>query len=62
VNRLPDLSLANVKELIRAVMPLPILTKEQATKKVITTLFLRTKDTASKIRKAQNVKSPKNLI
>lgn len=62
VNRLPDLSLANVKELIRAVMPLPTLTKEQATKKVITTLFLRTKDTASKIRKVQNVKSPKNLI
>lgn len=62
VNRLPDLSLANVKELIRAVMPLPVLTTEQATHKVITTLFRRTKDTASKIRKAQNVKSPKNLI
>lgn len=53
VNRLPDLSLANVKELIQAVMPLPSLTKEQATQKVITTLYLRTKDTASKIRKAQ---------
>jgi len=59
VNRLPDLSLANVKELIRAVMPLPSLTKEQATQKVVTTLFLRAKDTASKIRKAQNVTSPK---
>lgn len=62
VNRLPDLSLANVKELIRAVMPLPSITKEQATQKVITTLFLRTKDTASKIRKAQNAISPKSLI
>lgn len=62
VNRLPDLSLANVKELIRTVMPLPSLTKEQATQKVITTLYLRTKDTASKIRKAQKAISPKNLI
>lgn len=59
VNRLPDLSLANVKELIRAVMPLPSLTKEQATKKVITTLYLRTKDTASKIRKAKKAVSQK---
>lgn len=59
VNRLPDLSLANVKELIRAVMPLPSLTKEQATKKVITTLYLRTKDTASKIRKAKKAISQK---
>jgi hypothetical protein len=59
VNRLPDLSLANVKELIRSVMPLPSLTKEQATEKVITTLFLRTKDTASKIRKAKNAISQK---
>jgi SRSO17 transposase len=59
VNRLPDLSLANVKELIRSVMPLPSLTKEQATEKVITTLFLRTKDTASKIRKAKKAISQK---
>jgi hypothetical protein len=38
---------------------LPSLTKEQATEKVITTLFLRTKDTASKIRKAKKAISQK---
>lgn len=51
VKRLPDLSLANVKELMRAVMPLPALSKEQARKKVIQTLFKRAKSTESRIRK-----------
>jgi len=51
IEQLPDLSLANVKELMRAVMPLPQLTEQQATKKVINTLFKRSKSTASRRRK-----------
>jgi len=51
LNRLPDISLANVKELMRSVMPLPELTKKQARQKVIQTLFDRTLSTASRIRK-----------
>lgn len=51
LERLPDLSLANVKELMRSVMPLPRLTKEQARQKIIQTLFDRTRSTASRLRK-----------
>lgn len=51
IPRLPDLSLANVKELMRAVFPLPQLSKEQAIQKVAQTLWKRAKSTESKHRK-----------
>jgi len=51
IERLPDLSLANVKELMRAVMPLPQLTSQQATQKIINTLYNRSMATASRRRK-----------
>ena len=51
IERLPDLSLANVKELMRAVMPLPQLTPQQATQKIINTLYNRSMATASRRRK-----------
>ena len=51
LERLPDLSLANVKELIRSVMPLHRLTKKQAREKIIQTLFDRSRSTASRLRK-----------
>ena len=46
--QLPDLSLANVKELLKSIFPLPQLSKEQAVQKVINTLFKRAKATQSK--------------
>jgi SRSO17 transposase len=48
VPQLPDLSLANVKELLKSIFPLPQLSKEQAVQKVIGTLFKRAKATQSK--------------
>lgn len=46
--QLPDLSLANVKELLKSIFPLPQLSKEQAVQKVINTLFKRAKATQAK--------------
>ena len=48
IPQLPDLSLANVKELLKSIFPLPQLSKEQAVLKVINTLFKRAKSTQSK--------------
>ena len=48
IPQLPDLSLANVKELMKAIFPLPQLSKQQAVQKVINTLFKRVKATRSK--------------
>ena len=48
IPQLPDLSLANVKELMKAIFPLPQLSKQQAVQKVINTLFKRAKATRSK--------------
>lgn len=48
IPQLPDLSLANVKELLKSIFPLPQLSKEQAVQKVINTLFKRAKATQSK--------------
>lgn len=48
IPQLPDLSLANVKELLKSIFPLPQLSKEQAVQKVIMTLFKRVKSTQSK--------------
>jgi SRSO17 transposase len=51
IPKLPDLSLANVKELMKTVFPLPILTKEEAVEKVIQILWKRSKSTESKYKK-----------
>ncbi len=48
IPQLPDLSLANVKELLKTAFPLPQLSKQQAVDLVINTLFIRTKNTKSK--------------
>jgi SRSO17 transposase len=47
VDRLPTLSMANVRELLRAVMPLPQLTPEEATRQVVAHLFQRTQSRKS---------------
>jgi len=60
IERLPDLSLANVKELMRSVMPLPELTKEQARNKIVQTLFNRSQSTASRRRKQKKRKKNKS--
>jgi len=60
IGRLPDLSLANVKELMRSVMPLPELTKEQARNKIVQTLFNRSQSTASRRRKQKKRKKNKS--
>ena len=48
---LPALSVANVRELLRAVMPLKHLTPEQATARVIEHLFNRTRSRKSRLKK-----------
>jgi SRSO17 transposase len=48
---LPTLSVANVRELLRAVMPLKRLTEEQATERVIGYLLNRTRSRKSKLKK-----------
>jgi len=48
---LPALSVANVRELLRAVMPLKRLTPEQATARVIEHLFNRTRSRKSRLKK-----------
>jgi hypothetical protein len=48
---LPTLSVANVRELLRAVMPLKRLTEEQATERVIGHLLNRTRSRKSKLKK-----------
>jgi len=58
LNRLPDISLANVKELMRTVIPLGELTKQQARQKVIQTLFDRVLSTSSRLRKQKNINDP----
>lgn len=48
IEQLPDLSLSNVKELLRAVMPLPQLSKQQACDLVALQLFKRSISTQSR--------------
>lgn len=50
VEVLPTLSTANVRELMKAVMPLPQLTAEQATQLVVKHLVNRTRSTASRLK------------
>jgi hypothetical protein len=51
VDRLPTLSMANVREMLRAVLPLPQLTPEEATKQVVKHLFGRTQSRKSRLKK-----------
>ena len=51
VQKLPDLSLSNVKELLKATFPLPSLNKKQAVDLVIEHLFRRTQSTQSRQKK-----------
>lgn len=51
---LPDLSLSNVKELLKAAFPLPQLSKEQAVDLVVEHLFGRTRSTQSRQKKKKS--------
>jgi SRSO17 transposase len=51
VDRLPALSLSNVRTMLRAVMPLPQLTPEQATQLVVKQLYNRTQSRKSRLKK-----------
>ncbi len=50
VKVLPALSTANVRELLKAVLPVPQLTIEQATELVITHLVNRARSTSSRLK------------
>jgi hypothetical protein len=51
VDLLPALSVANVRELLRAVMPLPRLSQEQAAEQVVKHLVNRTRSRKSRLKK-----------
>jgi SRSO17 transposase len=51
VDRLPTLSMANVREMLRAVLPLPQLTPEEASRQVVKHLFGRTQSRKSRLKK-----------
>ena len=51
VDRLPTLSMANVREMLRAVMPLPQLTPDEAVRQVVEHLFNRTRSRKSRLLK-----------
>ncbi len=53
LQKLPDLSLANVKELLRAAFPIPTPTKKQAVQLVVDHLFNRARSTNSRTKKNQ---------
>ena len=55
VEMLPALSVANVRELLKAVMPLQQLTSEEATNMVINHLVNRSNSTASRLRAQKKV-------
>jgi len=52
VDLLPELSVANVRELLRAAMPLPVLTREKARELVVTHLLNRTRSRRSRMKKS----------
>jgi hypothetical protein len=56
VDLLPALSVANVRELLRAVMPLPQLSREQAAEQVVKHLVNRARSRKSRVKK----KSPRS--
>jgi SRSO17 transposase len=53
VDLLPELSVANVRELLRAVMPLPSLSKQQARELIVTHLLNRTRSRKSRLKKSK---------
>jgi SRSO17 transposase len=55
---LPALSTANVREMLRAVMPLPQLSPEEAQAQVVKHLVNRSRSTASRLRKRRKAKAP----
>lgn len=62
VQALPALSMANVRELLRAALPLPTLSVDEATELVVRHLVKRAKSTSSRLkaqRRLQHAKSPK---
>jgi SRSO17 transposase len=58
VQVLPALSTANVREMLRAVMPLPQLSLEEAQAQVVRHLVNRSRSTASRLRHHRNVAAP----
>lgn len=51
---LPELSVANVRELLQAVMPLPQLSPQQATRLVVKHLLNRSRSTRSRLHAQRN--------
>jgi hypothetical protein len=58
VNELPELSVANVREMLKAVMPLQQLTPDQAINVVISHLVNRASSTASRLRAQRKERAP----
>ncbi|MFZ1473574.1 MAG: hypothetical protein WAV79_11670, partial [Anaerolineae bacterium] len=58
VNQLPALSVANVRELLQAVLPLPQLSPAEATRLVIQHLVKRAHSTASRLRTQRRARDP----
>ena len=54
IDTLPNLSIVNVRELLRAAMPLPQLTPQQAAELVVKHLDNRTRSRKSRLRKARS--------
>jgi SRSO17 transposase len=58
IEALPALSTANVREMLRAVMPLPQLSPEEAQAQVVKHLVNRSRSTASRLRKRHKPQAP----
>jgi hypothetical protein len=58
VERLPALSMANVRTLLRSVMPLPQLSPEEATQRVVEHLLQRTRSRRSRLKSYRNSDHP----
>lgn len=58
IEALPALSTANVREMLRAVMPLPQLSPEEAQAQVVKHLVNRSRSTASRLRQRRKAQAP----
>lgn len=58
VEALPALSTANVREMLRAVMPLPQLSPEEAQAQIVQHLVNRSRSTASRLRQRRKAQAP----
>lgn len=56
IERLPSLSISNVRELLKATLPLPQVTQAQATRLGVTHLVHRSRSTACRLRKQHHPK------